>query len=739
MIFKPAQHSTAIRTALSLLLLTLTACGGSSSGSKDTQAPTISLVGDNPMTVAHGVTFTDPGSSISDNVDTGLSASVSGSVDTNALGSYSLNYSVTDKAGNSATVERIVNVTDQTVPLLTLIGEQTIMVEQNSSFTDPGSNTSDNIDSELVVTVTGEVDLTKVGSYTLSYNVTDSAGNTAVTVTRTVEVTAITGQLVGSIISGLPYQTETQSGLTNAEGQYKYLTNESISFALGDTPIGDTVGVQKELSLTDIISDAVLYTTYGQLHNLDKLPDYHSDKEAFFRFNNTLSLLESIDDDSNPDNGINIPAGVVTLFNGKTINLKQHMFYLAGKGRRYGDGDKTLKHVLQPAAAQGFIDSGNIVDYGIALDNYYRLNGIAHQFEVMVKSSTDNGEDGSIDATEVFTYDSLGNVTSYVEDDNNDGNPSYIRLVTFNENGRELSYTYDEDGDGIANQISYRHYDLNGNQIKYERDQGADGNFDGISYDEFDNYGNEISYSYDNNGDGTINESGSSTFDANGNRLTNSYDVDNDGLAEQNSEYTYDERGNRLSSISYNSDKSVRTGLSQYSYDERDNRISANYDWDGDGNFEQTETTSYDINNNRLIEQRDDDNDGNIDWISIYSYDDLGNQVFSSYDEVGVNKDSYYYTFDSFGNRLTYQGDDNSDGTINDIFTHIYDSDGYMLSQEYDWGNDGSLTYAYYYTHNSAGNMLSRREDTDGDGNIDKLVTYTLAPATFRAVFYNIF
>ena len=47
---------------------------------EDTEAPVISLNGDNPLLVEYGDTFTDPGATVTDNVDTDLTATVSGTV-----------------------------------------------------------------------------------------------------------------------------------------------------------------------------------------------------------------------------------------------------------------------------------------------------------------------------------------------------------------------------------------------------------------------------------------------------------------------------------------------------------------------------------------------------------------------------------------------------------------------------------------------------------------------------------
>lgn len=84
---------------------------------KDTTAPVVTLTGDADMNIEVGSTFVDPGATVTDNLDTGLSADVAGVVDTNTLGDYTLTYSATDAAGNtSAPVVRTVHVVAKIVP-----------------------------------------------------------------------------------------------------------------------------------------------------------------------------------------------------------------------------------------------------------------------------------------------------------------------------------------------------------------------------------------------------------------------------------------------------------------------------------------------------------------------------------------------------------------------------------------------------------------------------------------------
>lgn len=157
----------------------------------DTTSPVISLIGPATQTVAQGSVYSDLGATVSDNIDTSLTAIVSGSVDTSTVGSYTLTFNATDNGGNVATpVERTVTVTDQTAPVITLLGSNPMTVNQGSSFTDPGTTVSDNVDTGLTATVSGSVDTATVGSYILTYNAVDTAGNAATAVTRTVNVVA---------------------------------------------------------------------------------------------------------------------------------------------------------------------------------------------------------------------------------------------------------------------------------------------------------------------------------------------------------------------------------------------------------------------------------------------------------------------------------------------------------------------------------------------------------------------
>lgn len=79
----------------------------------DNTPPVISILGDDPLNLEVGDTFTDPGATAMDDVDGDVTASTqtSDNVDTSVIGTYSVTYTVSDTAGNSATETRRVNVT----------------------------------------------------------------------------------------------------------------------------------------------------------------------------------------------------------------------------------------------------------------------------------------------------------------------------------------------------------------------------------------------------------------------------------------------------------------------------------------------------------------------------------------------------------------------------------------------------------------------------------------------------
>ena len=79
---------------------------------------------------------------------------------------------------------------DTTLPVITITGDATVTIEVGSTYTDAGATALDNYDGDItssIVTV-NNVDTSVVGTYTITYDVSDANDNAAAEVIRTVNV-----------------------------------------------------------------------------------------------------------------------------------------------------------------------------------------------------------------------------------------------------------------------------------------------------------------------------------------------------------------------------------------------------------------------------------------------------------------------------------------------------------------------------------------------------------------------
>ena len=74
-------------------------------------------------------------------------------------------------------------------PVITLNGANTITLKVGEKYTEQGAKASDDVDGDVTskIIISGTVDTKKAGAYTITYTVSDSAGNVTKT-TRTVKI-----------------------------------------------------------------------------------------------------------------------------------------------------------------------------------------------------------------------------------------------------------------------------------------------------------------------------------------------------------------------------------------------------------------------------------------------------------------------------------------------------------------------------------------------------------------------
>jgi len=157
--------------------------------------------------------------------------------------------STTTSANGSIIVEA-----DNTPPTISLSGDQTITLTVGDTYTEPGATAIDDVDATVQVVISGSVDTSTVGNYTITYTATDSSGN-SVSVTRTVQVVA--GQTTGS-----------QDGIYFENGTCK-CPNASV----GDTAVinGVTYTVVDNSTITAQIVANNVYLCTTLVTNMDQI------------------------------------------------------------------------------------------------------------------------------------------------------------------------------------------------------------------------------------------------------------------------------------------------------------------------------------------------------------------------------------------------------------------------------------------------------------------------------------
>ncbi len=151
---------------------------------KDKTPPTITLTEGNEINVCPNTEYVEQGYIATDNYDGDLTDKVEIIKEKNYI-----KYKVKDSSNNSIVVERKLNYCDKDAPILELKGNENIKLTKHSKYLENGYTATDNCDGDLTsnVTVTGSVDTSKEGTYTLTYTVSDREGNVT-TKTRTVKV-----------------------------------------------------------------------------------------------------------------------------------------------------------------------------------------------------------------------------------------------------------------------------------------------------------------------------------------------------------------------------------------------------------------------------------------------------------------------------------------------------------------------------------------------------------------------
>ena len=247
----------------------------------DVKRPVITIIGDNPGEVVQGGTYVDEGATAEDNVDGDITANIAtvSTLDVNTLGDYTVTYTVSDAAGNEDEEIRTVTVFADAPPVITLTGDANVELPRTAIYTELGATATDYVEGDIAVTIGGDtVDTDTIGTYTVTYDVSDSAGLAATQVTRTVVVVAdqaaeitLDGLAGFELLVGGTYTEEGYAAIDDLDGDIsanivvggdvvdsttsgRYVITYTVTDSVGNTAVvSRTVKVVEELTPVGLV------------------------------------------------------------------------------------------------------------------------------------------------------------------------------------------------------------------------------------------------------------------------------------------------------------------------------------------------------------------------------------------------------------------------------------------------------------------------------------------------------
>jgi|GEM_PF-1424349 len=710
----------------------------------DITIPTITLIGSATVEIAQGTIYDEQGATANDIRDGDISDNVvvgGDAVDADTIGTYSVTYNVSDEADNEAIeVTRTINViADTTLPVITLIGSATVNIEKGTPYVDEGATANDNKDGDITDNIlddASDVDVDTVDTYTVTYTVSDAAGNPAIAVTRTVNVTAaavieLTGNfsysdVAGITVAGISYATETQSGITDASGAFSYVDGETITFSIGDTVIGDTVDAETTITPQDLATGVALYTTTAEVGHMLSGDDRSPERLAFNKFHNILSFLHTLDEDADPDtNGIVIEAGIAALFVTGQVDFEQSYVDF--------EDNRKLRYITHAAKVAGLLTTTTaaIKKTGFAIEHFYSAQGITHTLEANTKIIFDDALDNTLDNVQTYGYDPVGNVNKAIEWELSDDNPAAAPLTdSLTEGGYEKKYTFITDANGVAQKFVEDQFDWAGVERPYEYRYDTNGNL--FEYDWAKDAVKSFVYAY--------------VFDASGNRTAfeRAKELKNGDFKKDKNDkqftYAYDARGNLTQKVEV--DESF-TDTYTYTYTDSNDVTTTADDSDGEitqiigfnDEDDQTTTVIYNTDGQLISEALVSAADATLNETTTYTYDATTGylETLTVVDGAAVTTVTTH-TYDAAGYKATSTAVVDDGITATKSTTFNYNGDGYLATSDTDKDEDGTADMITTFVYTGDKLMSETAVDKNDSDSVIETTTYEYVASTWVAV-----
>ncbi len=151
---------------------------------------------------------------------------------------------------------------DITPPVITITGDNPANVVQNTLYTDAGATVSDNNDGDITASlqINNSVNTSSVGTYSVTYDVSDEAGNEATQVIRTVNVisqypyipTTINNKTAQNFLSLTTFGSTQESIEALKEKGIETWVNEQLAFSYeADNHLRRTIKISQKVAPTE--------------------------------------------------------------------------------------------------------------------------------------------------------------------------------------------------------------------------------------------------------------------------------------------------------------------------------------------------------------------------------------------------------------------------------------------------------------------------------------------------------
>jgi uncharacterized protein YjbI with pentapeptide repeats len=185
------------------------------------------------------------------------------------VGTTTVTCTATDSAGNTESGTFEVTILDETAPIITLDGDNPMIVEASNVYVEPGVlSVFDNVDADLIGNVvidSSSVNTALPGNYSVSYSVTDSSGNST-TVNRAVNVVDTTAPVITAPADVTAEATGAQTSVgigtataTDAVGVTSISSDAPATFPVGTTTVtwtaSDAAGNESTATQTVTVQD----------------------------------------------------------------------------------------------------------------------------------------------------------------------------------------------------------------------------------------------------------------------------------------------------------------------------------------------------------------------------------------------------------------------------------------------------------------------------------------------------